>query len=621
MKRLITFIMSALLVSAAAQAAKSPKIDRIDPPYWWAGMQQDTLQLMVYGTGIGNAVASVDYPGVTVAEQVACDSPNYTLLYLNVSDAAQPGTLKITFSDGKKKTVMPYTLKERTPGGAAGFDASDVLYLIMPDRFARGAASPSDAQRSRGLKNPVGVDRANHNARHGGDISGIREHLDYVDSLGVTAVWVNPVLENDMHGGSYHGYATTDYYRVDPRFGTNDDWSALVSDAHARGIKVVMDMIFNHCGSDHPWMNDLPMKDWINRVDKYAQTNHRLSTAYDPYASKYDRDLTVEGWFCEQMPDLNQLNPHMLTYLIQNSIFWIEDSKIDGIRMDTHPYADIASMAKWIAAVEREYPEFNIVGECWFANEGAEAFWQRGGARGHSTAPDSNLPTVMDFHYTIKGREAFGTHTTNWGGGLFDLYDHLSLDYLFPDPQHILTFLDNHDTDRFLLEEPDSLDSWKQAVAYLLTSRGIPQIYYGTEILMNGTRADGGDGNVRRDFPGGFDGDTVNAFTAAGRTTKQNEAWDYLSRLLHWRRGNKVISEGSLKHFAPNEGLYVYQRALDGRTATVMLNGTDAPTTVDMTRYEEIFPIGSTFTDVITGNPVTVTPEMTFPARATLILQ
>ena len=619
MKKLI--ISLSLLASLAATAAKpsSPQINSVEPPYWWTGMANDTLQIMLSGPRIGLTETSMKpYEGVSLIESVRLDSPNYLLLYLTVSDTAKPGVLDFTFSDGKKKAALRYELKERSKAvKAQGFDASDVLYLIMPDRFARAGAT-TDAEASRGLEYAVEVDRADLNARHGGNIAGMEQHLGYIDSLGVTAIWVNPVLENDMPGGSYHGYATTDYYRIDPRFGTNGQWRDFVGKAHDRGIKVVMDMIFNHSGSNHPWMKDMPSRDWYNFPDSAVTTNFRLSTLPDPYVSDYDKKRTVDGWFVTAMPDLNQRNPHLRRYLSQNSIWWIEDSGIDGIRMDTYPYADERAMASWIDDVMAEYPGFNIVGECWYANEGGEAYWQRGSKVNPNGDP--RLPTVMDFVLSIKARDAFKGQTDRLEG-LNTIYDHLALDYLFPDPPHILTFLDNHDTDRFLLEEPDDLGWWKQAVTFLLTSRGIPQIYYGTELLMNGTRAAGGDGNVRRDMPGGFPGDKTDAFTAAGRSDKQNEAFDFIQKLLQWRRGNEPIARGSLKHFMPENGLYVYQRRSGDKEVTVILNGNDSPVTTTMERTLEILPYGSQRRDMLTGETITISPEMTFSPRQILILE
>ena len=606
---------------AAFSMMAAPQIDIVDPPYWWTGMENDTLQIMIHGDDIRDCHVNVDYPGVKLLDVARLDNPNYQFLYLLVTDEAQPGTINITLNDLKlrrnSQAVIPYELRQRDANARdiKGFDASDVLYLIMPDRFADG--NP-DNNRNINLKNDVKDDRSNPNGRHGGDIKGITDHLDYIENLGVTAIWVNPVLTNDMPGGTYHGYATTDYYNIDPRFGTNQEWNNLVDQCHKRGIKVVMDMIFNHSGSEHIWFTDRPSRDWFNFPEGYQQTSYRLSTVYDPYVSNYDRRLTTDGWFVESMPDLNQNNPHLMTYLIQNSIWWIESSKIDGIRMDTHPYAFAQPMAQWIDAVEREYPNYNIVGECWYGTEGGEAYWQRG-----SKVSDinTNLPTVMDFVLSISARKAFSEQTDPWNG-LNTIYDHLALDYLFPNPQKILTFLDNHDTDRFLLEEPQDLGWWKQALTFLLTSRGIPQLYYGTELLMHGKK-EGSDGYVRLDFPGGFPGDAVNAFTPEGRTPMQNEAHDFLAKVLNWRKGkaNDVIANGTLKHFMPTNGIYLYERRLGDKQVIVMLNGNDNELLVEMDRYHEILPIGTTMHNMLTGASVTISDEMTFAPRAIYILE
>lgn len=615
----VKILTSVFAILGAFSLSAKTHIDEINPPYWWVGMECDTLQVMVAGDKIAESeVSMTEYPGVKMIDAVKLDSPNYLFLYFTITDEANPGKIDLTFEKKGRKEKVEYELKkrDRDPLDYAGFDASDVLYLIMPDRFADG---DSQNNNHNAIENKVLVNRADPNARHGGDIKGILNHIGYIDSLGVTAIWVNPVLKNDMPGGTYHGYATTDYYNIDPRFGSNDEWTQLVDECHKRGIKVVMDMIFNHTGSNHRWFIDSPSKDWFNFPDGYEQTSYRLSTVYDPYASDYDKKLTTDGWFVESMPDLNQRNPHLMKYLIQNSIWWIESSKIDGIRMDTHPYAFFEPMADWIAAVKREYPRYNIVGECWYGNEGGEAFWQKDSKV--STAGNSNLPTVMDFVLSISARKAFSEQTDPWNG-LNTIYDHLALDYLFPNPQNILTFLDNHDTDRFLLEEPENLGWWKQAMTFLLTSRGIPQLYYGTELLMNGKK-EGSDGYVRRDFPGGFPGDEVNAFTAEGRTDKQNEAYNFLSKILNWRKGeaNEVIAKGELKHFMPTNGIYLYQRKLGDKEIFVILNGNDSEITTSMKRYSEVLSEGETLIDILSGDKFEVSENMTFAPRAIHILK
>lgn len=607
-------VLSALTCALALPlCAKNAPV--AEPAFWWTGMKDKTVQVMINGDGVRDALPEINRDGVRLDSVVRLDSPNYLLLYLNIGSDAVPGKFPITLVNGKKKTRIEYELRARGEKQYTPFSSADLLYLLMPDRFANGnTANDDDAT----LNHPVKSDRENPNGRHGGDIEGITKHLGYIDSLGVTAIWLTPVLENDMPGGSYHGYATTNYYKIDPRFGTNDDYCNMIAEAHKRGLKVVMDMIFNHSGVCHKWMTDMPSKDWYNHTDGSVLTNFRLSTANDPYRSDYDYDRTTNGWFVPAMPDLNQRNPHLLRYLTQSSIWWIEYAGIDGIRMDTHPYADPEGMSKWLAAVLNEYPDYNIVGECWYGEAAGTAFWQKG-SRLNTTGIDSNLPTVMDFPTMMLARDAFKTQSTRLTG-LNAIYDRLALDYLYEDPQHVLTMLDNHDSDRFLLEMPENLGWWKQAFAFMLTTRGIPQMYYGDELLMHGSK-EGSDGFVRRDMPGGFPGDKVNAFVDAGRTDMQREAWNFISRLANWRRGNEVISKGSLKHFMPENGVYVYERSYKGKRVVVMMNGTDSENTIDGTIYREIMPEGTTLTDILTGEKITIAREMRLPARALYILE
>lgn len=615
----------ALIASLTGFAAQKNAMS-FDPPYWWAGMKDSSLQIQVYAPGVKNSeVALQPYPGVTLESVVRLDgSDNYLFLYLNVTPEAKPGKLKFKFTQGKRTSTQTYELRaRREQRGAQGFTAADVLYMIMPDRFANGDSS-NDLVST--MKFPVGAERDNLNRRHGGDLKGIADHLAYLDTLGVTAIWLNPVLENDMPGGSYHGYATTDYYKVDPRFGTNADYAALIDTLHNHGMKTVMDMIFNHSGSQHRWLLDPPSADWYNMADKYEITNHKLASLSDKYASDYDRNLTVDGWFVPDMPDLNQRNPHLLKYLIQNSIWWIEDAQIDGIRMDTYPYADRAAMAEWVDAVLAEYPGFNIVGECWFAEPAICASWQKGSVLA-GDAGDSHLPVVMDFPLMIKskGLAPYNEQTDPWNG-LSKIYDHVGLDFIYADPMNLLRFLDNHDTERVILEVPENLDSWKQAITLLLTLPGIPQLYYGTELLMAGDRKLG-DGNVRRDMPGGWKGDTVNAFTREGRTDLQNEAYDFLSTLLQWRKGSEAMAKGDMKHYHPSNGVYLYNRKAGNSEALIILNGQDNSLITDMSRYAEVLTPGREYRDVLTGRiivPLAKNPadrEYTFAPREVLVLE
>lgn len=582
-----------------------------EPAFWWSGMKNPELQLMVYGENIASFRPSVSYPGVKLKSSVALESPNYLLVYLDVENA-QPGTFDITFTKDKKQIKMPYELKARKKDACKikGFDSSDVLYLIMPDRFANGDPSNDNLV----MKTTYKTDRNNPSARHGGDLAGIEKHLDYIEDLGVTAIWLNPVLENDMQGGSYHGYATTNYYRVDPRFGTNEDYVRLIDKTHAKGMRVVMDMIFNHCGSDHIWMKDVPSKDWFNNLDKYVETNHVKEVYFDPYASEYDTKRMVDGWFVPSMPDLNQRNPHVATYLIQNSIWWIEYSGVDGIRQDTYPYADYKMMVDWCNAIYREYPDYNIVGEAWMNQTMGTAFWQKDSKL--NERGNTMLKSVMDFRLMGLSHSAFFGDA----GGMQALYEHLAYDYAYADIYNVLRFLDNHDTDRFLPAMPEKLDAFKQGIAFMLTIPGIPQFYYGTELLMNGTKQKG-DGYIRLDVPGGWPGDAVNQFEASGRTDIQNEAWNYMQKLLKWRKGNEVIAKGKMKHFVPQNGVYVYARNLNGKQVVVIMNGNAKESVLPLDRYDEILKGYTSGKDVITGKVVSLQKELTLGAKDVLVLE
>ncbi len=619
MKRLF-LLMAAVTCLFAAQAAKV-NVDRIEPTNWFVGLNDPSVQLMVYGQGIRDAEVGINYPGVVIDSIVRMDSPNYLLIYLNTR-GAQPGTMDITFKQGKNKKTVKYQLLAREMSGdkRMGFTNADVLYMLMPDRFADGNPANNQVPGMRTYKN----DRSQPSLRHGGDIEGIRQHLDYFTQLGVTALWFTPVLENnspDGHGHStYHGYATTDYYKVDPRFGTNEEYRRLIDEAHSRGLKVVMDMIFNHCGAHHPWLEDMPSKDWFNQPDyknNYLQTSYKLTPVMDPYASEVDLRETVEGWFVPSMPDLNHHNPHVMNYLIQNSIWWIETVGIDGIRMDTYPYAYADAMARWMKRLDNEYPNFNTVGETWVENPAYTAAWQKGNKMGK---PESYLKTVMDFSFYEKLDSARHEETDGWWRGYNRVYNSLCLDYLYPDPSSVMAFIENHDTDRFLHNGQD-VASLKQALALLLTIKRIPQLYYGTEVLMNGTK-EITDGNVRKDFPGGFPGDTENAFTAEGRNPLQNDMFNWLSALLHWRQGNKLITDGKMTQFIPYNGIYVIDRSLRGRHAVTILNGTTEPRQMKLDRYSEVFGNTALAREVTSGTTVNLTDGvLSLPPRATLVLE
>ena len=643
MKR--SLLLLTLTWLAVTMNAAKLKIDRIEPTDWYVGMKNPSLQLMVYGKDIASVKeVTTDYAGVSVDSIVRLDSPNYLLVYLNLSDA-QPGTMTLHFDKQKVK----YTLKQREKSGdkREGFDISDVLYMLMPDRFAQGAGHQSQIK---GMRN-YEEDRSKPSLRHGGDLNGIREHLDYFTNLGVTALWLTPVLENDSpdneHGYStYHGYATTNYYRVDPRFGSNDDYRRLCDEAHAKGLKVVMDMIFNHCGFEHPWVNDMPSKDWFNLPEwlegdrsKYLQTSYKLTSVVDPYASEIDKRETVEGWFVPTMPDLNQHNTHLMRYLIQNSFWWIETVGIDGIRMDTYPYAYADAMAQWMKELNEEYPNFNTVGETWVVEPPYTAAWQSraiwgdkkgckkehgnchssmNGSNCQSSMVDSYLKTVMDFSFYDKINRAEAEETDGWFAGLNLLYNSFVYDYLYPNPSSVMAFIENHDTDRFLKNGRDTL-ALKQALALLLTVRRIPQLYYGTEVLMNGTK-EVTDGYVRKDFPGGFPGDEHNCFTEEGRSQAENAMFRWTSRLLHWRQGNETIIRGMQTQFSPYNGVYVIARRWHNNVVLTIMNGTTKPAVMKVERYAEVIGQTKRAKDILTGRYYDLSSDLTLKPRQSLIL-
>jgi neopullulanase len=612
----ILLMMPSILGLFAAKKA-AVNINRIEPTDWYAGMKNQTLQLMVSGQGIREAEVTVDYQNVTVDSLVRLDSPNYLFVYLNLNGATA-GNMPVTFKLGKRSCVVNYELKQREMTGSErkGFDINDILYMLMPDRFSQGHADNSKVK----TRYPYVIDRTAPSLRHGGDIEGIRQHLDYFKDLGVTTLWFTPVLENDMPEdktvSTYHGYATTDYYKVDPRFGSNAEYRKLVDEAHCKGLKIVMDMIFNHCGSSHPWMQDAPSKDWFNNPNYGLQTSYKLTPTVDPYASEVDKTETVDGWFVATMPDLNQRNTHLMTYLIQNSEWWIETMGIDGIRMDTYPYADFDGMARWMKTINEEYPNFNVVGESWVTEPAFTATLQKDCKFAEK---NSYLNTVMDFAFFDRMSQAKGEETNDQFDGLQKIYNVFVYDYLYANPKSVMAFLENHDTDRFLGTGKD-IKALKQGLALLMTVNRIPQLYYGTEVLMNGVKKIT-DGYVREDFPGGFPGDKHNAFTREGRTAEQNEIFDWLSALLHWRQNNPLIAKGKMTQFLPYNGVYVVAHQYDGKTTMTILNGTSKDAKCAVKRYAEIIGNSTTARNVITGKAVNLSSDISLAPRDALIIE
>lgn len=609
MKLKITFLGLLFFVLTNLQS----QVSKIEPPMWWVGMKNPSLQLMVYGENVASLSPRIDYDGVEIKKVNRVQNSNYLFLDLNIDPSTQPGIFKIIFSD-RNQTVrfVEYELLAREEGAAnrKGFDNSDVLYLITPDRFANGDPSNDNVEGTKERAN-----RDNKGGRHGGDIEGIRKNLDYIKDMGFTAIWLNPVLENDMPTYSYHGYSTTDFYKVDPRFGTNESYQDLAMEAEKKGIGLIMDMIVNHCGSEHWWMDDLPSDDWINQWDEMTFTNHRKTTLQDPYVSEIDKKIFTDGWFVETMPDLNQRNPFMANYLTQNAIWWIEYLGLAGIRMDTYPYPDMDYMTEWTRRVMEEYPNFNVVGEEWFLEPTITSYWQRG--KENPNGYTSDLTSLMDFPLQATMVEGLVKEET-WSDGLIDMYEILAHDFLYPNPNILVTFPDNHDMMRIYSQLNEDYDLFKMAMVYTITMRGIPQIYYGTEILMSSTDD---HGIIRSDFPGGWRGDDVNAFTGKGLTEQQKEAQEFTRKLLKWRSKASAVQTGGLTHFEPKEKVYVYFRYDDDQKIMVILNKNTEGYLLDLERFSEMTSGVSRGVDVLSGRTFDMSQKINLPVKSALILE
>jgi glycosidase len=602
-----------LMLSASA-SAREFAVDHLEPSSWWVGMKHARIELMVHGSAIGALKPRLSRAGVGVVDVQRVENPNYLFVTLEIADDAKPGTFDIDFLDGDRVVVRhPFHLQAREPGSAArkGFDPSDAIYLIVPDRFANGDPGNDTVA---ALREPA--DRALPNGRHGGDIAGISKNIGYIAGMGFTQLWSTPLLENDQPKFSYHGYAITDLYRIDPRFGSNEDYRALSRSARAKGVGLIMDVVLNHIGSSHWWMRDLPTPDWINHGGEFAPTNHRRTTVQDPHAAPQDRAGFVEGWFSPGMPDLNQRNPHLATYLIQNSLWWIEYAGLSGIREDTFGYADSEFLGAWGKAVLDEYPNFNMVGEEWSATPATIAHWQRGKVNPDGHVP--HMPSMMDFPLHIALRDALNEpegRDTGW----IRLYEALANDYLYPDADRLVVFAENHDTTRLLANVKGDLALFKMAMAYLATVRGTPQFFYGSEISMEGPR-EREDGKIRADMPGGWAGDAKNAFTGAGLSPAERDAQDYLRRLLRWRRNTPTVQHGKLQHFAPIDGVYVYFRYDDQGTVMVALNRNAGPTPLALERFGRFIKAGSKGRDAISGKTVVLGATLELAGNAATII-
>jgi glycosidase len=616
-KLLICFNMLLALTSAVASPTG---IERLDPPHWWTGFEERSLQLLIYGEGIASHEPEIDYPGVSIDRTERVENPNYLFLYLTIDPSARPGAFDIRFVGEARTLSHRYELYPRDgdPSHTPGFDSSDAIYLITPDRFANGDVTNDRVGGMGDLP-----DRGNPGGRHGGDIQGIIDHLDYIENMGFTAIWLNPVLENAMPAYSYHGYATTDFYRVDPRFGSNELYRELVATAKSKGIGVIMDMIVNHIGGEHWWMDDLPDRDWIHFLDSPEFTSREHITVPDPNAATADRRMFTDGWFDHPMPDLNQRNTLLADYLIQNSLWWIEYLGLAGVRMDTYPYPDKQFMSEWARRVLQEFPSFNIVGEVMTSNAAELAYWQRG--QSNHDGYVSHLPSLMDFPLQDALRWGLslpeGTKTKDLRDkGLLSLYRALADDFVYSDPRELVVFPDNHDLSRVYTQLGEDYDLFRMAMAFVLTVRGVPQIFYGTEILMSNKGTED-HGVIRSDFPGGWPEDTANAFTGAGLDARQLEARQFIRTLLHWRRDTPVLHTGQLMHFRPENGVYVLFRYDSTATVMLVLNKNEAAIDLPLERFQERLQGVGAARDVLSGEVVSLAAPLRVPGRSPMLLE
>jgi glycosidase len=605
-------ILLILLFSASAKA----QLQKVEPPFWYAGMKNPDLQIMFYGKNIAQYEASVSN-NVVIKNIEKTENPNYLFVTIDTQNLKAS---EFVFSFKTKKKIaftQKYSLKERRANSAErkSYDASDLIYLIMPDRFANGNPK-NDSDASLAEKG----NRALPGGRHGGDIEGIIKNLDYIASLGATTIWSTPLCEDNDKEYSYHGYGQSDVYKIDARYGTNEDYVRLSAEMHKKNMNLVMDYVTNHWGITHWMIKDLPTKSWINQFENYTQTHHRREVLTDIHASKLDQEICVNGWFVPSMPDLNLRNPLVAKYLTQNAIWWVEYANLDGFRVDTYNYSDAAAMANWAKAITTEYPNFNIVGEIWMHNQANLAYWQKDSKVGAILNYNSNLPSVMDFTLQDQIGSTFNDDNANWDNGMIKFYNNFTLDYLYPNPNNILVFAENHDTDRINHKYNDDFTKYKLVMTLMATVRGIPQLYYGSEIGMGGDKSQG-DAAIRQDFPGGWLGDKNNAFTTSGRTAEQQKYFDFTSKLFNWRKTNEAVHFGKMTQYIPENNIYVYFRYTDTKTVMVVFNNNAKAQTIKTNRFTENiknFKIGK---DIFTGKIFDISSEVILESKSALVLE
>lgn len=598
----------------AAQKQEKPCVNKIEPVSWWVGMNNPELMLQCYGKNIGDVSVEIDYSGVTVTKTEAVGNPNYLFVFLNIDPATKPGTFNIVFKKDKKTVAKcKYTLNERREGSRerTSFGPEDAMYLLMPDRFANGDYSNDSVK---GYLQ--GVNRKDLGKRHGGDIQGVIDHLGYLEDLGITALWITPFFDNNDSQYSYHHYAEGDYFNVDPRLGSNKVYRNLSDSCHAHGIKLILDVVPNHCGIVHYWIKDLPTEDWIHQWPTYTSSNYRMTAWTDPHASKADIEVLEKGWFSGNMPDLNLENPLLFKYLSQVYIWWIEYGNVDGLRVDTYPYNEIHVASRFMKTFLDEYPNLHIVGECWVKSPLEIAYYQSG--NNNKDGFDSNLQSVMDFVLKDKLHEAFNERD-GWDHGMSKFYAHFAQDFAYPNTDMIMNFLDNHDIDRFSGAVKRDVNKYKMGIAMFLTVRGYPQIYAGDEIMLEGIP--GNYEGYRFDFPGGWKDDTRNAFTAEGRTDEENEVFNYMRSILQFRKNSKALQSGKMTQFIPYNGIYVFSREAEGERVMMVFNNSTNAQLVSPDRYKELFEGAEKGTEITSGKVIDLTRKFSIPGKSAYIIK
>ena len=591
------------------------QIDRVEPPFWWSDMNLSEVQIMFYGKNINQNEILVSN-GLTIKSIQKTENPNYLFVTIDTKNVAAQEFV-FTFKNGNKSFTQNYSLKARGENSKyrKSYDSSDVIYLIMPDRFANGNPNNDNSKSTKEISN-----RSLPGGRHGGDIEGLIKNLDYIKELGATAVWPTPLCEDNDEGYSYHGYAQSDVYKIDPRYGTNEEYVKLSTELHRRGMKNIMDYVTNHWGWKHWMYNDLPTYNWIHQFPGYSQSNYRMTTQFDKNASKIDSKQCMDGWFVPSMPDLNQSNPLVLNYLTQNAIWWIEYADLDGFRVDTYSYNDKEGISKWTKAITDEYPHFNIVGEVWMHDQAQMSYWQKDSKIGAIQSYNSNLPSVMDFTLHDALGTIFNEDRQSWDRGMIQVYDNFANDFLYPNPNNLLVFAENHDTGRFNEIYKSDFKKYQMAMTLIATVRGIPQLYYGSEIGMKGDKGKG-DADIRRDFPGGWNGDANNAFTKEGRTAEQQKYFEFSSKLFTWRKSKEVIHSGKMTHYVPDNNVYVYFRYNEKETVMVIINNNSDKQTLKTNRFKESIQNLKSGKEVLSGKTFDLNNDIEIEGKSALILE